>query len=194
MPNFPGPYVITFEGTVSGQSHNYAINLKIDGDPSPGTSETAISTIRRDLSLVNVNTALQALIDLYKVRFSTDYSFGGAQLWKVASQSFEKQFISTLSANALGTNAGTVELAHYSMYTFRTQEGGILKLTHLEDVENAKNQRTYAELGGGEQALVDFIISDQNWVLAYDTSYPIGFIRGSYGENEALFRKRYRDT
>lgn len=194
MPNFPGPYVITFEGTVDGQTHTYAINLKIDGDPSAGTPETSISTIRRDLSLVNVNTALQALIDLYKVRFPTDYAFGGAQLWKVADQSFEKQFISTLSANALGTNAGSVVLAHYSMYTFRTQEGGLMKLTHLEDVEDSKNQRTYAELGGGEQALVDFIISDQNWVLAYDTSYPIGFIRGSYGENEALFRKRYRDS
>lgn len=194
MANFPGPYVITFNGTVNGQSHTYSINLNVDGNPSAGTPETAISAVRRDATLVNVNTALQALIDLYKVRFSTDYAFGGAVLWEVAPQSFEKQFITALSANALGTNAGSVVLAHYSMYTFRTTEGGIMKLTHLEDVEDSKTQRSYAELGGGEQALIDFIISDQNWLLGYDTSYPIGFIQGSYGENEALFRKRYRNN
>ncbi len=192
MPNFPGPNIITFVGSDSGINHTYSLSCDVDGDPTPGTDESTIDLVQRDGLLVNVESALTALLDLYKPRFATTYSFGDAILWKAVPDSFEKTFITTLSSAVSGTGATPTVPAHQTIYTFRTQEGNHMKITHLEDIADDNFQRSYSELGPSEKALADFIISPSNWVMAYDTSYPIGFIRGNFGQNEAIWRKRFR--
>jgi hypothetical protein len=114
-------------------------------------------------------------------------------LWKFAPATFDAQYFSTYSIATAGLHASAGEVASQQTYTFRTIEGGIMKVVLNEQPQSQWAPLSYAGLSADQQAFVDFFTDDStSYWLARDTSYPHIFLKLFGGYNESLFRKRFR--
>jgi hypothetical protein len=78
------------------------------------------------------------------------------------------------------------------IFTFRTLEGGLMKI-NIEEGNRASGISIAAgALTGTEADFVAYVVSDDGWFLGRDTSYPIAALYLHPGQNEAIFKARYR--
>lgn len=192
MPNFPGPQVIEISYTCSGVQHKMRLNTHVAGDPAVGEDVANIDLTLRDLTTKNVDTAVTEWINLLKPFFHTTTTFDEYSIWNYVFQTFDRVFVTSAPIGISGTGTGSVTLAQQDTFTFRTQEGGTMKIVLLESAGISKVRETYASLGAPSQAVFDYCTDSDGWILARDTSYPAAPLAKIGGENEALFRKRYR--
>lgn len=77
---------------------------------------------------------------------------------------------------------------------FRTKEGGTMRITLQEATQAVGSPVAYGDLGAVRQALVDYVelVAEGAYFLGRDTSYPLAFTRMFPGQNEAIFKKRFR--
>lgn len=191
--NFPGPGELRVFYRVQSLNHSQRLNFQYGTEPTPGDSFANIVVERRGAADTDMATAAAAWGDLIAPLFeSGDSEIQRAEVWKYPAQSNNGTFISAQALNDGGSNvAGTKQGGEYIM-TFRTEEGGIMRL-HFEEVsESAGATQAYGDLPTEYADIVDFVLSVNNWILGRDTSYPIAFIAGYPGQNEAVFRKRFR--
>lgn len=197
--NFPGPYTVRIFYTVdvAGNGvlvHRQELNVRIQGTPEPGTAFGDIDVLRRD----DTDWPLDGEIDdwvalLADVYNSANTEFTHAELWKYDPLSFDANFVSTYPLAVVGTSGSGNAQAGQVIYTFRTQEGGIMKITLMEAAVAAGNPLGYSSISAAQQAIVDAVQYGSSPWLARDTSYPFAFIRQFGGQNEATFKKRFRD-
>lgn len=196
--NFPGPYAIevnysTSSATVTIQ-HKMLLSLQLQTDPNVGDLFSTMNVKLINGTFVALDVAVENLLTVLVTRFQTTTTVDFVDLWKYTPLSFQRTFVSSYSPTAnAGTSAGTTNPAQYELYTWRTMEGNVMRLTLLETVSVDQTQKGYVGLVPGQQNIVDFIQAPTSgFVLGRDTSYPVSFIRASFGQNEALFRKRFR--
>lgn len=201
MANFPGPYEIeiTYTTSPSGQptlEHKMRLNLNISGsDPTPGTAMADINFLERSGVPVNAVVALDAWIDLIKVRFNTSQTaFNVADLFKYTPGTFQRQFISSYALAETGSSASGNTAASQEIFTSRTLEGGIHKINLMESINTANARTGRSGTTGSVDAIFDFLESVDNWILGRDTSYPIAGLNHLAGQNEKLFKLRFRPS
>lgn len=206
--NFPGPYEVRlfYSVNVTGAGgvlqHEQRLNVQCASDPSVGTAFSAITLVNG----YGHNLDLQAVVDAWvaickPLHNSGSATFDYAELWKYTPGTFLSSFVSSYTVGVGGTSGSSVVPASQSIYTFRSTEGGILKISLLDTVEAVNAlPKTYAGLSALEKAVADFVLDDVpvgytygNFFLARDTSYPFGFNRLFNGQNEKVFKKRYRN-
>lgn len=190
--NFPGPFEVEMRYTCSGRQHTARYNCDTQSAPTPGDAPSTILLDKRDAGTVALDTAVAAWVVLYKALFHTSVTIDDYTFWSYAPASFDRTFITTENLAVAGTNAGAVNLSFQQILTFRTLEGGLMKLNLMETSGTSIARLTYAASGAQVKALFDFVIGTSNWMLARDTSYPIATIFSMGGENEALFKARNR--
>lgn len=190
--NYPGPYEIEFRYTTSGIQHTARYNCDVTGTPSPGDLPSAIDVNLRSGSTLSLDTVVANWVLLLDSLFHTSVTFDDYTFWKYTPLSFDRTFITTASIGSNGTSATATNLSHAIILTFRTIEGGVMKLNFMESINSQIARLTYAASGPDVKAIFDFVVSTANWVLARDTSYPIATIHSLGGENEAVFKKRNR--
>ena len=190
--NFPGPYEVEMRYTCSGLQHTQRLNLDVSGTPTPGDAPATIDVKRRDLTTITLDVAVAAWVLLIRELFNTLTTIDDYTLWKYTPLTFDKVFITTASIGSTGNNALPINLSFQQIMTFRTLEGGVMKLNFMETAATSIARLPYAASGPFVTAIFDFINSAINWVLARDTSYPIAPIFSMGGENEALFKSRNR--
>lgn len=199
--NYPGPYEVRmFYNVYNGattEPHEQRLNVNVNGTPNPGDAMNTIQFVDRGSSLVQADTTIIAWANLIAPRWLVHANnvITHAELWRYAPLSFDATFISTLSINIAATGAGSTLIAGQEMYTFRTSEGGIMKLNFMESTQAQGAPQSYNALNAGQKAIVDFVLSvpDALWI-ARDTSFPVAFLRMFPGSNEALFKKRFRPS
>lgn len=191
--NFPGPYAVEIEYDVDDVSHKMTLNCDVTGSPAPGDIPSSISLVTRDGVGAQLDLAVNAFAALWMPNLNNANSTRAYTLWKYTPLSTERQFITTDTLTVSGGASGGTVLAHQSTLTFRTQEGNGMRIVILED---ALTFNTRSPLASPDvtnyNALRDFIVSDSNWVLARDTSYPIAALNLTGGQNERVFKVRYR--
>ncbi|KKL58348.1 hypothetical protein LCGC14_2226270 [marine sediment metagenome] len=190
--NFPGPYEIEILYTVAGLEHSQKLNCFVDGAPLPGTPIASISLNRRDFTLININAAVLEWIALIKVLFNVAATFDSYTLWQYTPLSFTKVFIAANVLGILGTDASVSQQAHQLTMTHRTIEGGILRIVVLETTSTTLVRIPYTSAPPTGQAIMDYVITTDTWILGRDTSYAIAPLNYTGGENEAVFKVRYR--
>jgi len=194
--NFPGPYQIDLNYTCGDPalSHIMRLNCDLDADPPVGTDFSFMNVITRDLSALTLDAAVDAFVaKLIPLFASADATIDNADLWKVQEGTFVREYRSSYDISTPGTHAGATGLASEKIFTFRTLEGNIMKIYLEEAVGVINTAVTYASLGAGvEQDLFDYVASPSAWILARDTSYPWFPLKYNGGQNESLWRKRYR--
>lgn len=198
--NYPGPlevrlfYTCDFPSNRGKRVHQTRLSFQASGTVSPGDLFADIDVLKRLGTTVDLQTSVTALVNLLKPLYNATYTtFDYAECWKYTAGTFESIFISSMTIAAAGTGGSGNLVAGQDIYTFRTFEGGIFKLSLQENIGNVSESVPYAGLDASNQALVDFFTADANsHYLARDTSYPLQFLRLHPGTNEALFKDRYR--
>ncbi len=197
--NYPGPYQVRLTYTVTpvgevALQHVLQWNCALEGDPAVGTNFNIIPVHRR----IGADTMLDSVIDnlvtvLRPMYAAATTTFTHADLWKFANLSFDASYVSTYDISLAATGAGTDIESSEQIYTYRSQEGGVMKV-HLMEGENvAGGPLDYGDMNAATQNFTDWWKDDAtSWALARDTSYPVAFMRMFPGQSEALFKKRHR--
>lgn len=192
--NYPGPYEVRIYYTVNTLVHSQRLNCRLASAPSPGDAFDDIDVLRRDDSPFSLKDEVDDWVALMLPLFSTaapstiDY----AELWAYEAESFDASFVSTYPIALTGTSGSSYQPASQYIITFRTEEGGIMKLSFMETivVPGIRDTLPLASVAG--DAIADAIVAGTVPWLARDTSYPFACIAAYPGQSEAVFKKRFR--
>jgi len=191
--NFPGPYELRYFYTVDSRVHQLRHSLQLNDTPSVGDAFSTIIPIERDGDAV---TSLNTHVDNFVAVFlpflsSADGAVNRVELWKYTPSSFDAMYVSVYDISLAGTNVAATIPASQVIWTFRTQEGGILKITILDTTVGA-GISLVPPLPTVAQNIADYINNNNSIVLGRDTSYPFSVVGYYRGQNERLFKRLYR--
>lgn len=195
--NFPGPYEvrINYTASVSGviQPHQQRLNCNANPAPNVGDDFSTIEIVLRS----GVTQNLQLLVDQWITVLRPLYAVGAsefvnAELWQYTPLTTDAQFISAYSIGLAGTAVGNTFAAGQTQFTFRSQEGGVLRINLMESIIPQGGSRGFAAMTAEQQAISTFVTQSGAPWLARDTSYPFALIAMHPGQNEAVFKNRYR--
>jgi len=189
--NFPGPCVVTIYYTVDGVEHTINLNCVSTVDVLPGTVPALIDLVQRNSGNVNLSVAVNAFCDVLAPLMDTGTSFTRYEFFNVAPLSTEKTFVTQETLVVLGTNVTPYNPGWAGTFSFRTQEGGHMKVVLGEITGSLIGKYQYGDLSVAGKAVVDYIDSGTNWILARDTSYPFGLSHYTLNFNRKLTDKRF---
>lgn len=194
MANFPGEYQVEITYIVGIIEHKMSLNCDVVGGfVVPGTDPVNIDLQTKGGSSVQLAIAVPAFVNLLKKLWHDDCSFVDYTFWRFDVGTYDRNFIATGSLAIDGDSASENNIAHQQTLTFRTVGGGILKLVLLESIFAGNLKQSLPAASNADTvALRDFVLSDNNWIIARDNTYPVAALRLLGGQNEKLFRKRYR--
>lgn len=194
--NFPGPYEIEYSILVGTLTHVIRVNCIATPAPTVGDAFSAINVMTRTGTPAVLQTAVDGLWDVIRQAYNNAVSCTAVTLWRYpVSGSLAKTYVSAGSVtNPAGSSGSATTQAHQFTPSFRTANGGILKMVLLETVftSNVKQVLVPNVAGSPDQRLAAYILSGSNWALGRDDSWPIAALYGSFGQNEATWRARYR--
>lgn len=190
--NFPGPFEVRIFYSVGGLTHVMKVNCKVDSAPVPGADPSTITLLNRGGNTVPLLASVADFVATLQDVHSVDTDFDYAELWEYPPQSRDGTFITAWSLAVSGTVASTIIPAQQHTLTFRTQEGGVMKLVILESAFEGSGRISGSNDIAPFAGVWSYVDADTGWLLARDTSWPIAKIRRSDGQNEAIFRRRYR--
>lgn len=196
---FPGPYEIDIEyatiiNTVS-LNHHIRINCVTVGTPSVGTPATTIQLATRGGSSVTMSIGVNNAWTQIRKWFHTTVSATSVTLWKYRTDSYEKDFVSTMAlTNPAGISTTAVAPARQGTLTFRTGTGSIAKLQLMELSSTADNQIPLLNSNSGDPQnfIAAYFLSTEGWMTGRDRTFLVAPLRMSFTQNEALARKRFR--
>jgi len=190
--NFPGPYQVDLHYAVDTLEHIMKLNCILLETPDPGVTFDEVHAVTKVSGNTQLDTAVDAFVALLLPHFCADTEIVNAELFACNPANFDRSWLSSYAIGEIGTHTGVYSPANEKVHTYRTQEGGIMKLTMEETFIDFFDKRSLGAAGGYEAAVRDFIIGDTNWIIARDTSFPIAPLNLLYGQNEVIFRRRYR--
>lgn len=190
--NFPGPAVADITYSYSGITHHQQLNFTYPGELTAGMDLADVDVTTRSGSYVPVLTAVTAWITLIKSLYNTGVKFDSVTVWKYTAGTYDRLFINSAVLDIDGTSASAAQLAAQYIYTFRTTLGGVMKLSFMETVAAPGASASRAAATGNVLAIFQFVEGLTNWVVARDNGFPIAGIASHPGQNEALFKRRYR--
>jgi len=126
--------------------------------------------------------------------FHTSTEFIRFELWKYPVAGFDAQYIATANVTVVGLSAVATSPAHQMTLTFRSAAGGVMRLQFMETVYVLNNKNTFPTGITVIDALATYTIGSTSVIQARDDSRPVASLRASFGQNEKLFRKRFRTT
>lgn len=191
--NFPGPYGLRIYYTVQGREHKLELNFDTVDPVLPGDAYADIDVVRRGVSSAPLSTVQATLVTALVTQFaSADATIDRSEVWSYTSGTFDAIFVTSDVINEAGTNAGNTTVAGEDIYTFRTEDGGILRLSLEEPVNVLGSSEVYADLTSDQQDLVDIFTGGSVPWLGRDNSYPFVFLKRHPGKNERTFKKIFR--
>jgi hypothetical protein len=170
------------------------VNVNVAGSPSPGAEFDTIDILNGESSSSDLETEVLAWISLLQAVYTDDTSFYVAELWKYDPGTFDATFWSARTLTFSGDNVNPAIESGQAIFTFRSQEGGTMKVKLLESAISGQDPRATAELSEAEANLAAYVINPLlgQFFLARDTSYPFAFVRLFPGQDEATFKRRHR--
>lgn len=200
--NYPGPYElrlyysVLISPTTLQHVARYNWQAPLAADYPAGTAFTDMTVQRRVDAVPGVGDDLKTCVDawvtLFRAMFISTSTVDYAECWKYEPNSFNGDFVSAYTIGLAGTGAGSAQPGGQVIHTYRTQEGGILKLNFMESNGSPGAKTTLASATGSTAAIRDHVISTDNWFLGRDTSYPFAPINYLPGQNEVVWKKRFR--
>lgn len=198
VENLPGPYEIEF--TLTGwlspaRDHVIRMSVAVTGLPPAGTLPTAIDVQKMGGATAKLNVVADQIWSFIRLSYHVAISVTGYTLWKYVPGTLAKDFI---SAGALttptGSSASTPTIAHQTTQTYRSANGGVIKIVLLESSNVGETRITLIPNAAGtpSQRLASYIMSSDNVVLARDDSYPVAALRDARGQNEKIWRLVFR--
>lgn len=129
------------------------------------------------------------LADLFAI---TGTEFVRADLFSQADADSPPIYEATTDLSGFaGTSNGAIAVAQQDVYTFKSQNGGGIRVTLLEDTQGVNNHRAYGALGVVPKAFVDYLLGATSCYYARDNGFPQVFLFQTTKENDKLRRIRF---
>lgn len=201
MPNYDGIYElrIFYSTTPTSQTqmlHRLTFDIKLVADVAVGTSFADIDVLPRSLTPLTLDSWLmdpggfmELLVDCYPATAEFPY----AELWKIPEGTFNATFISAYEVGLVGTSVSASVSCQQTTFTFRSIAGGVARLQLMESSFAGQSRQT-PPFTAVANALSIFFASAASIALARDNSYIFARIAQNDGQNETLFKKRFRNT
>lgn len=196
--NMPGPYEIEYElqGWASpARSHVLRFSVAAVGSPAPGSLPTTIDIQKTGGATAKLNVVANQIWGFLRPLYHSSISAVGYQLWRYIPGTLAKDFISTGALTTpAGSSASAATVAHQTTLTFRSANGGIMKIVLLETSLGGDTRITLVPNPAGTLVplLASYVLSADNVILARDDAYPVAALRDSRGQNERIWREVYR--
>lgn len=196
--NYPGPYGlrIFYTTTPTGFpafTHKLEVNVRTIGTPAPGDDFATVDLQQHDGGAINVDAAAIAVVNSIKPLFHTLTDFTLWELWKYAPFSSDGTYITSKAIGTGGTNATAAIPAAQTILTFRSLEGGSIKMSLMETSIVPAAEQAFPTGTAAVNTLAAFVTSNATgFILARDTSRPVAAKGYFPGQNERMFKKRYR--
>jgi len=196
MPNLIGPNQIEIlyrVPTTPNREHALRFNTVVSGTPANGLPMSSYSLVKKGGGTVAADVAINLLWSFIRQFLNTSATGFSVTLWKVASGTSAKTFMSSM---ALTTPAGASATAAtpylQSTFSFRSANGGTQKVILLEaSLANQESRATLISNSGGTaaQKLASYMMSADNVTIAADDGFIIAPLRESHGQNEHVVKR-----
>jgi len=199
MPNYDGLGELRFYYSVApagfaNMVHKHTHDVMLTSIPDAGTLFTAIYVTSKDGApdngLADHCTAFAALIaELFHESVTIDY----VELWVYdAEPSSDANYINTMTLGVAGASAAAPVPAQQTTMTFRSLDGGQCRIQLMETSLTGNTKDAYPFTNVPASAVAAYAISGSSPIIARDNAHlnvPMNLLGG---QNERLFRKRYR--
>lgn len=190
--NYPGTYEIELAYTSDAVEHKLRLNCELTSDPTLGDDFSTWSFVTKSAGSIQGDTGVDAFLAVFRPLKHSDVDIINATLWKYQVGTFAKDFKGVYDINLAGTSGSDARRAFEDIYTFRSTNGGILKIHDLDCANSDYLQEPYASMTTVQKDFVDYVLSSTSWLIARDDGYPYSFLKVSNGLNNALERRYYR--
>lgn len=175
--------------------HRLTFDINVTNSPVPGTEFTDVQLTKKGGAAVALSSWLTAeLMPLLDDCFPNTTDFILAELWQIPEGTYNGTFIGAMALGVSGTNATASTVAHQTTFTFRSQFGGTARFQLMESSFSGSLKQTAPFSNATANALTNFLIGANSVVRARDNGFLIARIHQSDGQNEKLWRKRFRDN
>lgn len=174
--------------------HRHTLDVRVVGEPTVGT---AFGSIPVELAaggttdLENVVTNYTALLDDL---FSTGDTIDFAELWKIPEGTYDATWVSTMSIGVPGTSTLAAGPAYQMTITFRTAAGGIARAQFMETWYADNGRFPFPTSSGDVNDVAAFVAGENSPFVGRDNADILIALAYNSGQNEKLWRKRYRPT
>lgn len=197
MPNYDGQYEIriVYDTTPSGFSlleHTLTFDVIPSVSPTPGDAFADIAVVQRSGSNMPLDEATDAFVTGMIGIYPASTTIIRAELWYIPEGTFAGSFVSAYAIDEVGVAAGGSQVAQQSTYTFRSIGGGSGRLQFMESSITGSAKTSYPYGSAAQNAIPDLVTAASNFIIARDNTYMFANIHLSNGQNERLFRKRFR--
>lgn len=197
MPNFDGQYEVTivYDTVPSGfplLEHTLTFDVLPNGDPEAGQPFNDIRIFDRTNTLIFLDAAIDAFVAGMIGIYPATTTIIRAELNFIPEGTFAKTFISSYGIDEVGTAAGDEQVASQATYTFRSIGGGSGRLQFMESSITGNSKTSYPYANAAQNAIADLVTAADSFIIARDNTYMFANIHLSVGQNERLFRKRFR--
>lgn len=173
-------------------SHKLTFDVISGVIPAVGTPFANIEVETRGGALVELDTFVTNFVTIVADFYATGDSFDFAELYYIPEGTFDATWISAFTLGINGTVGGFSTPAHQDTLTFRTLGGGTGRIQLMETIATG-NQKIANPTGN---AIVDdifaYMTEATTAIVGRDNTHAIVGINWSSGQNERLWRKRYR--
>lgn len=191
--NFPGPYEFRMFYTVLTRQHVQKLSMDVVAPPNVGDPFSTITAKCRDENVVALNTAADAWVVVMKAFLkSTEATITHAELWKYTTGTFDATYLASYNISVAGTSAGVANPSSQIIYTFRSDNGGIMRVVLMDTTVDPGPAQVFADLSAASLAVVNLVNSDASPWMARDNGYTHAFLRFLPGQSERWFKKLNR--
>jgi hypothetical protein len=189
-----GPYTLQFPMVYHELSHDFEVNCDVLGTPVIGSPADEINLRTRNGDGADLDSSANDLWSVIRTIFHTDTLCSSYVLYKRNVHNEFKEFVSAGDLSAPnGSNATLNTDASQLTLTWQTGLGHIMKFVLLEFASAGANSRTPIGASGAPIIAIDtFVRSGLGFCIGRDRAFPVAAKNCSYGQNEKIFRRRFR--
>lgn len=198
MPNFDGQYEvrIIYTTTPSGfpeMQHTLTFDVEPTAPPEVGELFPAINVATRSSAPLPLSDVIDDFVAGMIGIYPSTANIVRAELWYIPEGTFAGTFVSVYDITEVGTAVAGSQIAQQTTLTFRSIGGGSGRLQFMECSVSGNNKEAYPYANAAIRAIADYVTNAANPILARDNTFFFANINCSHGQNERLWRKRYRD-
>lgn len=198
MPlNFPGPYEVRINYITNEPApiaeHQLRLSCQMSLTGNPGDPFSAWTPFQKNGSAVtSLQGHVDALMPLVRALYLPTTTFTDAELWQYNPSSFDAVFRASYELGLVGTGAGTTQVAGQLVTSFRTQNGGIMKVDLRGTAIVPAATDVYPFANAAIQALAVYMAGATSPWWARDNSYAIIPLKAMPGTNEHSWKVAFR--
>lgn len=192
--NYPGPFEVRIFYTtaepagVNEHVLRLSCQMSISADPGDPFSDW-IPIDKGGSAVTALNAKVDALMAVIQPLMPVTTDFSLAELWEYAPGTFDAVYRSSYDLNLLGTNATAVVPFSQTIWSFRSQLGGVMKVDLRGTPYAAGPRLSFPTPTNVVNTFANFMLADASIWWARDNSYPVAAIRWLPGSNEHAFKQ-----